>query len=507
MSVLFRCEGLHKRYGAVHALRGAGLTVEEGTIHGLVGHNGAGKSTLVKIVVGLTGWDAGSIEFAGERLTEASRHGAVERGIWMAPQELTVLPDLSVADNVCVGDEPRRGPWVSRRAMRKRAVDALARLGLDLDPDARVDELRPSEQRMVMIAMAVSRDCRMVILDEPTASLGTDEAEPLLELIESLPSRGITVLYISHRLDEVERLCDRVTVMRDGITLASFARGEFDAAALIARMVDEMPDRPARTGRARGQQPSIRMAGVHGKTLRGVDVDIHPGVITGFTGLVGSGADELLDILVGRARPAAGTVELDGRELALSSPADALQAGIGFVPGSRGEAAMRDLTIRENLLASSMGRVSGPAGLLVGGAERQRARRFASRFGLEARVERPLADLSGGNQQKILLARLRSAEADVLVVNDPTAGVDVKARADLHELLREAADEGRTVVVRCSEPEELLDLADDIYVLAGGRIAGRYAGEGLDLARLLATSASSGVAQTASRKPTEDSRS
>jgi ribose transport system ATP-binding protein len=456
---------------------------------------------MVKMIVGLTSWDAGTMWFNGEEIEEATRRTAIDRGIWMAPQELTVLPDLSVADNVCVGDEPHRGPWVLHRAMRRRAVESLVRLGLTLDPDQRVGELRPSEQRMVMIAMAVSRSCRLLILDEPTASLGTDEAAPLLELIESLPGRGITVLYISHRLDEVERLCDRVTVMRDGQTLQTLARGEFDAGSLVGRMVEDLPDRPAREGRGREEAASLRVRGVAGGALRGVDVDIFPGAITGFTGLVGSGADELLEVLVGAMRPTAGTVELDGRPIRPSSPADALAAGIGYLPGSRAQSALRDLTIRENILASSVGRVSGPLGFLFGSREADRARSFAARFGLEDRIERPLSDLSGGNQQKVLLARLLAAEARVLVVNDPTAGVDVRARADLHQMLREVAGEGRTVVVRCSEPEELLDLADDVYVLAGGRVAGHFAGEGLELNRLLTASASSGSAIAAPPHP------
>lgn len=484
---------VHKTFGAVKALRGASLEVAEGTVHGLVGHNGAGKSTLVKIVSGSLGADAGELEFAGERVLGTGRGGAIERGVWAVPQELTVLPDMSVADNISVGGEPRRGPFVSRRALLRRARETMDLLGLPrISVDAAVEDLRPSEQRIVMIAMAVSRDCRLLILDEPTASLGADEAQPLLALVEGLPAQGITVLYVSHRLDEIERLCDRVTVMRDGCTVDVLERGGFDARGLVGRMVEELPE-PQPRRRRRGEEVSaVRIRGLYGRSLRGLDVEIAAGRITGFTGLVGSGADELLEVVAGAARPLAGTIELGGAEVSFSSEADALHAGVGYLPGSRAGSALTDLTVRENVLASCYERISH-LGAIVPGRERRVAVAQVERFGLAERVERPLSELSGGNQQKVLVARLIAAEADVVVVNDPTAGVDVRARADLHALLRELADAGRAVIVRCSEPEELLDLVDRIHVLAGGRLVSTMDPEEVVLSDLLAAAATSGA--------------
>ena len=490
---LLEARDLHKSFDAVRALSGASLRIDAGSVHGLVGHNGAGKSTLVRIVSGLMAPDAGELAFGGEPMPTGDRRGAIARGIWSMPQELTVLPDMTVADNVCVGDEPRRGPWVRLRDMRQRAEQTLKRLGLDLPPDAYVEDLRPSQQRMVMIAMGVSRSCRLLILDEPTASLGSDEARPLLDLVESLPSQGITVLYVSHRLDEVERLCDRVTVMRDGSVIDELARGGFDARTLVNRMVDELPERPARSRQSASREaPKVRLRAVHGDNLRGVDVELHAGTITGFTGLVGSGADEVLQMIAGALQPSSGAIEVDGRQVTFRSPADALGSGIGYVPGSRAEAALAELTVRENVLASSMSRVA-TIGFLVGGREHRRAAEAVGGFGLAERVERRLGELSGGNQQKVLIGRLLAADAQVLVVNDPTAGVDFRARADLHQLLQQAADSGLTVAVRCSEPEELLDLADEVYVLAGGRVARTFSGSELRLGSLLEASASSGA--------------
>ena len=496
---LLDAAGVHKSFGAVRALRGASLRIETGSVHGLVGHNGAGKSTLVRIVAGLTEADLGDVRFGGEPMAGGDRRAAIAQGIWSVPQELTILPDMTVADNVCVGDEPRTGPWVRWREMRTRADETLNRLGLDLSPRAYVGDLRPSQQRMVMIAMAVSRACRLLILDEPTASLGSDEAQPLLELVESLPGRGITVLYVSHRLDEVERLCDRVTIMRDGVEVETLGRGEFDSRALVARMVDELPNRVPRAQRgARSGTVKVCLRGVHGSTLRGVDVDLRPGTITGVTGLMGSGADEVLEVIAGAARPTGGTVEVDGASVTFRTPADALAAGIGYVPGTRAQAALTELTVRENVLASSIARVAR-VGFLFGGREHRRAAESVAGFGLADRVERRLGELSGGNQQKVMLGRLLAADAQVLVVNDPTAGVDIRARADLHELLRAAADDGLTVVVRCSEPEELLDLADEVYVLAGGHVVRVFAGDDLRLGSLLEAAASSGAAVDAAR--------
>ncbi|MFN8218220.1 MAG: sugar ABC transporter ATP-binding protein [Solirubrobacterales bacterium] len=484
---------IHRSFGAVQALRGASLQVEEGSVHGLVGHNGAGKSTLVRIVSGFVAAERGSMRFADEAVVSEGRRDAIARGVWTVPQELTVLPDMSVSDNISIGGEPRSGPFLKNREQKRLAKETMERLGLDhIGPDDLVEKLRPSEKRAVMIAMAVSRDCRLLILDEPTASLGVDEAQPLLSLVEELPKRGITVLYVSHRLDEIERLCDRVTVMRDGKSIGVLERGQFDARGLIEQMVEEMPDRPTRERRAVAQDVSVRVRGLIGSSLRGLDVDIHAGAVTGFTGLVGSGADELLEIIAGGIKPRAGAIEVNGKKVSFSTPADALRAGIGYLPGTRASSALTELSLRENVLASSFGKVSS-FGILPPRRERSLAREYIAPFDLEERVESPLAELSGGNQQKVLVARLIAADVGVIIVNDPTAGVDVRARADLHELLRGFADAGKTVIVRCSEPEELLDLADEIYVLAGGRLASSFVAARVGLGQLLEASAHSGA--------------
>jgi ribose transport system ATP-binding protein len=491
---MLECRDVYRSFGAIKALRGATLTVHAGTVHGLVGHNGAGKSTMVNVIRGAMKWESGSVRFDGEEIEHASQREAIQRGIASVPQELTLLHGMTVTDNINVGDEPRRGPLMRWREAYERAGATLEQLGLaDLPLRANVDDLSASQKRMVMLAHAVSRNCRLLILDEPTASLGTDEALPLLSLIESLPGRGITVLYISHRLDEVARLCDRVTVMRDGVDLGVLDRGQFNAETLVRSMVDDLPEHPTRPPRDRSQDNvAVAVRGLHGKSLHNLDVKIRGGSITGFTGLVGSGADELLDILVGAAPALAGSIEIDGRPVHFRTVADALQSGVGYLPGARAAAAMVDLSVRENVLASSL-TDSARFGVVIPRLERARAREVVRPFGLSERAERRFGELSGGNQQKVLIGRLLAANARIIVVNDPTAGVDVRARAEIHELLRTAADEGRTVVVRCSEPEELVGLADEIHVLAGGHLARSFDGTNANMHGLLEAAAQSGA--------------
>lgn len=493
---LLECSEVTKSFAAVRAVRAARLNVEAGTIHGLVGHNGAGKSTLTRIIAGLVGADSGTIRIDGEALPAGDRRAAIAHGILNVPQELTILPGLRIEENICVGNEPRGvGGFLSRRKMRRRASEALAMLDAEDLMGGTVEDLAASQQRVVMIATALSRPCRLLILDEPTASLGHETAEPLMKLIEGLPSRGITVLYISHRLDEVVRLCDRISVMRDGLVTADIERGKIDAAGLVVEMLGE-PEEPepvvaARVERAPEEGLAARLVGVGTKTLRDFNLELPRGQIVGLTGLVGSGVDEAIAVIAGVQRPEVGTVEVGGEEAVFHSPADALDRGIGFVAGSRARAGLRDLAVRENVLISSLSR-SARAGFTSRAADRRRARGFVDRLGLGGRLDDPLGDLSGGNQQKAIVARLLAADARILVLDDPTAGVDAGARAELHSILRRVAAEGRVVVVRSSEPEELVDLADEVHVVTGGRLAASFAGDRLRAAALVAASASSG---------------
>jgi ribose transport system ATP-binding protein len=489
--LLLDCADVRKTYGGIRALRGAQLQVERNSVHGLVGHNGAGKSTLVQIVAGLVKRDDGDVRVDGEVVGLGSRRAALALGILSVPQELTVMPGLSVAENICMGHEPNRGPWLRWRAMRDKAAQTLEQLETDLPLKAPVEDLAPSHQRIVMIAAALSQACRLLILDEPTASLAPDEAQALLALVERLPERGITVLFVSHRLDEVVRLCDRVTVMRDGLVTETLQRGTFDARDLVQRMVGDVPPRPRRPATHAGAEPAVRLDNVEVGPLRGVTLIAAKGAVTGITGLIGSGADELLHVIAGIRRPSNGAVEIDGERISFRSPADALASGVGYIASNRATAGLRELSVRENVCASSLSRAAR-FGFLSRAAERRRAGAFVASLGLEARLEGPLGTLSGGNQQKAIVARLLAADASVLVLNDPTAGVDVGARAELHRLLRSVVDEGRSVIVRSSEPEELVDLADVVHVVAGGRIVQTFTGDAIQVSAMLEASASSG---------------
>jgi ribose transport system ATP-binding protein len=375
--------------------------------------------------------------------------------------------------------------------VRDKARRTLEELDTELPLGLPVEDLLPSQQRIVMIAAALSQPCRLLILDEPTASLGPEEAGALMQLVERLPQRGITVLFVSHRLDEVVRLCDRVTVMRDGLVTDTLERGAFAVRDLVERMVGDQPVRSPRARPRLSAEAAVRLDNVEIGPLRGVTLSARKGAVTGVTGLIGSGADELLHVIAGIRRPVAGMVEVGGERASFRSPADALAAGVGYIASSRATAGLRELSVRENVCASSLSRAAR-FGFLSRGAERRRAGRFVASFGLESRLEGLLGTLSGGNQQKAIVARLLAADASVLVLNDPTAGVDVGARAELHRLLRSVVSEGRTVIVRSSEPEELVDLADVVHVVAGGRLVQTFTGEEIQVSAMLEASASSG---------------
>jgi ribose transport system ATP-binding protein len=492
---LIEAVGIKKSFAGVRALRGASLAVEEGTVHGLVGHNGAGKSTLIRVLAGLIKADEGSVAVDGEPLHQGHRRDSIAKGILSVPQELTVLPGLGVTENICVGNESRRGPLLSRRRMRARAAEALELLGIEGLSKVPVEDLTAAQQRIVMIAMALSRPCRLLILDEPTASLGPENADSLMEILEALPGRGVSVLYISHRLDEVVRICDRVSVMREGVVTETLERSANSVDALVSRMVDEVAEATApRPKTATARDPAtaaVTLRRVVTPALNGVDFEIPRGEITGFTGLVGSGVEDVLAVIAGVRSPEAGELEIDGVPVRLRTPADALGVGVGYIAGSRASAGLRDLSVRENVVVSSLDRAAR-LGLTNRVAQRRRAHGFVDNLGLGDRLEDPLANLSGGNQQKAIVARLLAAEVQIMVLDDPTAGVDVRARADLHGLLRQLADQGRTVIVRSSEPEEFIAFADRVHVLAGGRLVETFAGDGLDPTELLRAFASSG---------------
>lgn len=462
-----------RAFGSVRALHGVDFDVVAGEVHALVGENGAGKSTLVKILSGALAPSQGRVEVDGRPVSFGDPRQAIAVGVVVVHQDYNLFEERSVADNVIgIHHAPRVGPFLSRRQVAQRTRDVLASLGADLDPWQAVGELGAGERKMVEIARALADRSKVVILDEPTAALEPAETEVLLSLVERLRGQGQGVVVVTHRLDEVCRLADRATVLRDGRRVGTLAGADISSDRLVTLMLGRAPEPPPPPATAvRGDRPALA---VHGLALspgrRSLSLAVHRGEILGLTGLTGSGAVDTLRCLggLGGRRVVA---EVHGRAVRLRSPAAALAAGIGFIPEDRkGAGLVLPQSVASNIVMADIGSV-----VRRGWLRRRRRREIAERYRstLDIRcadVDQPVEDLSGGNQQKVLIARWVHAGVSVLLVEEPTHGVDVGARLAIHRQLLDLAAAGGAVAMVSSEPEELLALCHRIAVFYGGEL-------------------------------------
>ncbi len=469
---------VRKRFGATTALDGVTFEVMAGEIHALVGENGAGKSTLVRILGGVFRPDAGEIAISGQPRHLSSPHDAIASGIVTIPQELHLVPALSVAENLALGDLPARRLFglpalVDRARMREEARTQLAAFGYAPDPDLLVRQLGFAEQQIVAIARALRRDCRVLILDEPTAALENREIERLFTVLRRLRSQGTAIVYVSHRLEEIVELADRCTVLRDGRVAALVRRGEFNSADLVAAM----------TGHAAEQH--ITAAATLGSVLvedaepRADAVRVHSGEVVGLAGLLGSGTTDVLQRLFGLA-PAAASARVKGRLRRIKSPIAAIEAGIGFVPPSRRLGLIMNQSVHDNILLPSLGGFLGGfvGGFGRAGVSRRAGRRLVAELMdlLDIRPRRPdlkVSALSGGNQQKVILAKWLARRVEVLLLDEPTQGIDIAAKAQIHALLRDFAARGGGVLLDSSDLSELAHVCDAVLALRKGRIVSR----------------------------------
>ena len=468
--------GLFKRFGATRALEDVSFAVEPGRIHALVGENGAGKSTLIKILGGVYRPDRGSVEIGGARRRFAGPREALQSGIVTIPQEMRVVPALGVAENVLIQAVPMRRflglPAVDRAAMARQAAALLDRLGIDIDPAARVDRLGYAERQLVMIARALSHDARVVILDEPTAALEAREVERLFRAIAALKADGVALVYVSHRLDEVEELADICTVLRDGRAVACFARGERGRADIVRLM----------TGRDIETAHAAHAAGPARTLLRGPvgedpEVRVGAGRVLGLAGLLGSGTTELLHRLFGGAR-AGVEIEKSREPVRLRRPADAIRAAIGLVPGERALGLVMGLTVRENIVLPNLPLLARGLRLRRHEIDRLVERLIESVDIRPPDPDRTVRQLSGGNQQKVIFARWLAGHADVLLLDEPTHGIDIGAKAQIHRLMRDFVDEGGGIVLASSEMAELLAVSDSVLAMRRGAAVGRLTRDG-----------------------------
>jgi ABC-type sugar transport system ATPase subunit len=468
--------GIAKAFGGIQAVRGVSLDVHRGEILALCGENGAGKSTLAKILAGEIASDAGTIALDGQPIHLPDPASAHRMGIAVIYQELNYVPTLTVAENVLLGRLPHRGPIVDWDAVNREAGAILAPLAPHLDPRLPVAALPVAERQVVEIARALSVDARVIVMDEPTAALSQQEVDRLFALVRRLASAGVSVIYISHRLDEVFSLADRIAVLRDGALVDVWAVNQTNRAelvrAMVGRSVEELfPRRESTPGEPMLEVRDLSRVG----KLVDVSFSVRTGEIVGVFGLLGSGADVLVKALFGAVRADRGEVIVGGRSLGLPTPGRARRAGIALVPGERKEEGLvLGMSVRENLSLSTLSAIS-EWGFIKQRTERTRAVEMVRALQVRTPgIEVPVSRLSGGNQQKVVLGRWLQARPRVFVLEEPTRGIDVGAKVEVYRLMENLAEEGAAILLVSSELPEILSMSDRILTIADGRLTAEF---------------------------------
>jgi ribose transport system ATP-binding protein len=487
--------GLTKTYPGTRALDNVDLDFSAGRIHAVVGGNGSGKSTLIKTLAGVLRADAGALTIGADAFDVGSFDAVSSRkaGVRVVHQDLGVFPALSVAENIALGsDYPTTAVGlVGWRSLRKRAAAVLDSFQIDVDPGAPMQSLRLAAQTRIAIARALqSQDeapSRVLILDEPTAALPTHEATELLGTLRGFAELGLTIIYVSHRLDEILEYTDDASVMRDGAVVASAPTSSWTEEKLISAMIGKSPG--ARKPRAlphSDRRDLLEIRGLKSGPLEHVDLTVARGEIVGIAGLTGSGRSSLLRAVFGASKPSAGQMIFDGRELQSNSPQLATSRGIAMVPENRAvEAAFADLPIRDNLLITRLSEFAPRARILRAGLLEKEASDLVARFAIKAvSTASTLSTLSGGNQQKVIMARWMSRDPKLLLLDEPTQGVDISSRDDIHEQIREAVDGGAAAIVVSSDFDELALLADRVVVIRNGRISAELTERDLTVERI-----------------------
>lgn len=473
MTEIVRLTGIHKYFGGIKALQGVDFDLRSGEVHALVGENGAGKSTLMRVLGGEHIPTHGKVTIDGEETHFSNPHAAIDRGIVVIHQEMALAGDLTVAENIFLGELPSIINWPD---LRHRAGKLIHSLGFDISPDATAGSLSVAHQQVVEIAKALSKNARVLVFDEPTAVLSVQDAQRLLRIIEELRAKGVAIIYISHRLDEIMQVSDRVTVLKDGASVSTLKRNDVTVDDMIRLMVGRrLSDLFGEDLQRDLGEEVLKVENLgRGSVVRNASFDVRAGEIVGIGGLVGAGRTELIRLIFGADKADTGTVSLHGKTLRLSQPRDAVRAGIGLAPESRKDhGIILNTSIRINSTMARLSPLTGPLSIIRARTEREVASRLAKLLKLKAgSTEDPVSSLSGGNQQKVVLAKWFHAEVDLLIFDEPTRGVDVGAKSEIYALIKQFATDGRAVLVVSSEHHELFGLCDRVLVMREGELTG-----------------------------------
>ena len=471
---LLRATNITKSYAGVQALKSASLELRAGEVHALIGENGAGKSTLIKIITGAVEPDGGELQIEGKTITHNSPRVAKELGVAAIYQQPALFPELTVAENIALGvEQSGMAGRVDWRARRRRAAELLAQVGARIDPDADAGDLTMPQQQLVEIARALGADAKVLILDEPTASLSEEDTQNLFNVIRTLRERGVGMVYISHRLEELPVIADRVTVLRDGRTIDTRQMSEVNRQQLIQMMVGRelsavFPKREVALGDV---VLELRDLGCAESGIKNVNLSVRAGEIVGLAGLVGAGRTELAAAVFGLTPVDEGEILLRGERLHIKSPGEAIRRGIAYLPEDRRRhGVILDMQIGANITLASLDRISR-RGVLDFKREKELAGDYARRLGVKTpAIYVPVATLSGGNQQKVALSRWLLTRPKVLILDEPTQGIDVGAKSEIHALMTDLAAEGVAVLMISSELPEILGMSDRVAVMYGGRL-------------------------------------
>lgn len=474
MAAIIEFKNVTKAFPGVLALSDVDLNFQKGEVHAIVGENGAGKSTLIKTLSGINVPDRGQIFFEGKELKNITPKLSKEMGITVVYQELTLVKDLTIAENIFLGEFPKKGVLLNKKAMLNKAQEIMDELELKLNPRTKVSELTTGYQQMVEISRAVARDAKVLILDEPSASLSNNEVEILFRFLRKAKEKNITIVYISHRLDEIFEISDRITVLRDGKKIKTLNTSDTNRDELVSLMVGrDIGEIYPKRLKAFEKEVVLEAQHLTGNGDRDISLQLHRGEVLGLGGLVGAGRTEFAELLFGVKKIESGTLLMNGKEVRIKSPEQAMKHGIVLMPEDRkGEGIILDMTIRENMVLSVLKKISDS--LVI---NKRKEKTLVDRYIRAMSVKTPspeqkVKNLSGGNQQKVVLAKGMATEPGIVIIDEPTRGIDVGAKREVFDLINQMVMEGKSVIMISSDMEELLGMSDRIAVFCEGHLSG-----------------------------------